>query len=157
MRYHKKEMQWKGLNVIACFSALIRCFNVQFDHLNLIPLLTLSFCHSVSCRWRSTEWTVLVIIPGCGGHLVLGSLHLRLPHAGLPLLQEGQDWLQGGLSICFHVKYDYIWGIESNHTFAHKLKHEFMDSCIEMCMLAFPAHKCYCKWPKSTTFLTVCY
>ncbi len=50
----------------------------------------------VSCRWRCAEWPLLVVVPGCGGHLLLGPLHLRLPHAGLPLLQKGQDRLQGG-------------------------------------------------------------
>lgn len=40
----------------------------------------------------------MAFLPGSGGRLLFWPLHLHLPHAGLPLLQEGRDWLQGELS-----------------------------------------------------------
>lgn len=51
-----------------------------------------------ACRWGSAERAVVAFVPGGGGRLLLRPLHLRLPHAGLPLLQEGRHRLQGELA-----------------------------------------------------------
>lgn len=40
----------------------------------------------------------MALLPGSGGRLLFRPLHLHLPHAGLPLLQEGRHRLQGQLS-----------------------------------------------------------
>ena len=51
-----------------------------------------------ACRWGSAERAVVAFVPGGGGRLLLRPLHLRLPHAGLPMLQEGRHRLQGELA-----------------------------------------------------------
>lgn len=118
------------------------CFDMHSIILLLMPQLIfwLSVTLDVSCRWRSAEWSVLVVVPGCGGHLLLGPLHLRLPHAGVPLLQEGQNWLQGGQIATSHqlppeTLKKTTWGMKTNwNTHTHIKSYEvLMKSGMEMC------------------------
>ena len=56
------------------------------------------FLFLCSSRRHSPERAVLAVIAGRRGRLLLGPLHLCLPHAGLPVLQEGRHRLQGKLT-----------------------------------------------------------
>ena len=128
------------------------CFDMHSIILLLMPQLIfwLSVTLDVSCRWRSAEWSVLVVVPGCGGHLLLGPLHLRLPHAGVPLLQEGQNWLQGGQIATSHqlppeTLKKTTWGMKTNwNTHTHIKSYEvLMKSGMEMCTRpAFARERC---------------
>ncbi|KAA0705350.1 Serine/threonine-protein kinase LMTK1 [Triplophysa tibetana] len=46
------------------------------------------------CGWLPAERAVMAFISGGGCRLLLGPVHIRLPHAGLPVLQERGHQLQ---------------------------------------------------------------
>lgn len=143
-------VQWKELLPL----------NVPFSSCNCFNGVALA----VSCRWRSAERAVLVIVPCCGGHLLLGPLHLCLPHVGLPLLQEGQNRLQGESLVCAEHTWNMIWNLKAwrqtglfslTHTRTLIKSRGFSWSSAQRYVFQLSLFACehYYKWLEHRTFL----